>query len=662
MAQGDTKSHRSLSQETKLPLRGRNWLLLGLWILLSAAVLWWLYASWRVLTSPKPLKIWERWLTPIFIALILGEILNFVIPSVLEVWRKGWLKEPKERLCWVLIGALSAMMLIYILVGGIRWLTHQPSGWEVALFFAVLPFSLWAWKQGRVCLIWLIERRMQPQSAASLFPLRLQTPFPLQAVVQIVRQDGDYGNGFIVHHDGWIVTANHVVLGSEKVWVILANRDLLEGRIIARKPEWDCALVKINPPYRLPTVRLGSSRHIKLGNEVVLVGWLPISMQLHSGWLPREGDYLWRPVTEPSVIPLKITEVSNPSGEQNFAVFSVTGSMLVGPGFSGSPIFHPETGKLLGFISWGTERWEHHDCVPVELLRQFLRQQNIRPKGHWLWQMPYIGDEKMKQRQKKRDALWSFYIGVDVIGNPVFPIPKFANLSEKITKTIDELVSLFPEFAAGWALRGWMRLLQRDEGGAEEDAIKSLDIALNWRACALLYAIAMERKDYSKAIDVARQNVSLSALQKNFSPTLRKFYVAELLNLAQALKEAGQTKEAVKVCKEVEQIEMSDRVFLIKGESLEKEGYLEEAREALQMALQMNFWNGRARFALMRVLVAIGGEENLREAIKQGLIAQGMLPQIPKGFFETLAKAYDGLGLTEKSEETRKMEEILFPQ
>lgn len=52
----------------------------------------------------------------------------------------------------------------------------------------------------------------------------------------------------------------------------------------------------------------------------------------------------------------------------------------------------------------------------------------------------------------------------------------------------------------------------------------------------------------------------------------------------------------------------------------------------------------------------------MREAIKQGLIAQGMLPQIPKGFFETLAKAYDGLGLTEKSEETRKMEEILFPQ
>jgi predicted Zn-dependent protease len=92
---------------------------------------------------------------------------------------------------------------------------------------------------------------------------------------------------------------------------------------------------------------------------------------------------------------------------------------------------------------------------------------------------------------------------------------------------------------------------------------------------------------------------------------------------------------------------------------LEAMGRWEEAKKVLQDAIQIDPQNGLARFALMRVLVALGGEENLKEAIRQGIMAQGRMHSIPKGFFETMAKAYEGLGLTEKAKEALEMERIL---
>jgi len=132
--------------------------------------------------------------------------------------------------------------------------------------------------------------------------------------------------------------------------------------------------------------------------------------------------------------------------------------------------------------------------------------------------------------------------------------------------------------------------------------------------------------------------------------------VENLLKLIKVLVDKGELEEALKICKATEDLERSARTLLAKGEVLEAMGRWEEAKKVLMDAIQIDPWNGLARFALMRVLVALGGEENLKEAVRQGIMAQGRLHSIPKGFFETLAKAYEGLRLMEKAKEAREMD------
>jgi hypothetical protein len=126
---------------------------------------------------------------------------------------------------------------------------------------------------------------------------------------------------------------------------------LAEGEVVHRKPEWDMALVKVTFPYHLPTVRLGGNKSLRLGSEVVIVGWSKDRLQLTD--LPREQDFLRCFLKEPNVVPMRVHIILEPIEEKGFAVASATGSQYVGPGFSGSPICHPRTGKVIGIFCWG---------------------------------------------------------------------------------------------------------------------------------------------------------------------------------------------------------------------------------------------------------------------------------------------------------------------
>jgi len=220
----------------------------------------------------------------------------------------------------------------------------------------------------------------------------------------------------------------------------------------------------------------------------------------------------------------------------------------------------------------------------------------------------------------------------------------------EMCQKIEEIVSVIPEFPLSWALRGRWKFLQGDMEGAKKDVCKSLSLAPNMSAYELLYEIAVKESNLSEAVEAARQLVSLSHFRER---------VGSLLKLVKVLKDKGEVEEALNICKEIEELEKSGRTLLTKGEVLEAMGRLEEAKRVLQDAIQIDPQDGLARFALMRVLVALGGEENLKEAVRQGIMAQVRMHSIPKGFFETLAKAYEGLGLTEKAKEACEMEQAL---
>lgn len=80
------------------------------------------------------------------------------------------------------------------------------------------------------------------------------------------------GSGFILRDDGYILTNAHVVAGADEVYVKLSGRRReVRAMVIGVDAATDIALLKIDA-VRLPVVRPGSSRSLKVGDWVAAIG------------------------------------------------------------------------------------------------------------------------------------------------------------------------------------------------------------------------------------------------------------------------------------------------------------------------------------------------------------------------------------------------------
>ena len=80
------------------------------------------------------------------------------------------------------------------------------------------------------------------------------------------------GSGFIIDKAGYIVTNNHVVDGADSIKVILKDETEYNAEVIGGDPVTDIALIKIEAKHDLPSVPLGSSENLKVGEWVAAIG------------------------------------------------------------------------------------------------------------------------------------------------------------------------------------------------------------------------------------------------------------------------------------------------------------------------------------------------------------------------------------------------------
>lgn len=79
------------------------------------------------------------------------------------------------------------------------------------------------------------------------------------------------GSGVIVDKNGYILTNNHVIKGADEIKVRLSDKREFKGRVIGTDPKTDIAVIKIETD-RLPTIKLGDSDKLRVGETVIAVG------------------------------------------------------------------------------------------------------------------------------------------------------------------------------------------------------------------------------------------------------------------------------------------------------------------------------------------------------------------------------------------------------
>jgi len=166
------------------------------------------------------------------------------------------------------------------------------------------------------------------------------------------------GSGFIISHDGYIFTNNHVVEQADKILVKLSDGKEFEARIIGKDAKTDIALIKIKPTVSLPVVEIGDSDKLRVGEWVLAIG-NPFGLEqtVTAGIVSAKG------------------RVIGAGPYDNF----IQTDASINPGNSGGPLFNTE-GKVIGINTAIVAQGQGIGfAIPVSMAKNILP--DLKTKG-----------------------------------------------------------------------------------------------------------------------------------------------------------------------------------------------------------------------------------------------------------------------------------------
>jgi serine protease Do len=93
--------------------------------------------------------------------------------------------------------------------------------------------------------------------------------------VVTIRSNRGWGSGFIIKADGYIITNAHVVAGAPAVVTVMMadGKTEIPADIVGFSAKGlDLALLKINRPGKLPTIALGNTKSMRVGDNIYAIG------------------------------------------------------------------------------------------------------------------------------------------------------------------------------------------------------------------------------------------------------------------------------------------------------------------------------------------------------------------------------------------------------
>jgi len=138
------------------------------------------------------------------------------------------------------------------------------------------------------------------------------------------REAQSLGSGFIFSEDGYILTNNHVVADADEIIVRLPDRSELEAKLVGADPRTDVAVLKVEGKG-LPTVQLGDSSKLKVGEWVLAIG-SPFGFDhtVTAGIVSATG----RSLPNESYVPFIQTDVAINPGNSGGPLFNLKGEVI----------------------------------------------------------------------------------------------------------------------------------------------------------------------------------------------------------------------------------------------------------------------------------------------------------------------------------------------
>ena len=170
------------------------------------------------------------------------------------------------------------------------------------------------------------------------------------------------GSGFIVSKDGYILTNNHVVDGSDQVTVRLLDRREFSAKVVGTDPGTDLAVLKIDADNLTPAP-LGDSDGSRVGEWVLAVG-NPL------------GENLTFTVTS-GIISAKGRSLALPNSSDRSIQDFIQTDAAINPGNSGGPLVSVR-GEVIGVNSAIASQTGFYSgygfAIPINLARHVMDQ------------------------------------------------------------------------------------------------------------------------------------------------------------------------------------------------------------------------------------------------------------------------------------------------
>ena len=193
------------------------------------------------------------------------------------------------------------------------------------------------------------------------------------------------GSGFLIDPNGLIVTNAHVVEDADWVQVQLADGRRFTGTVVGQDARVDLALVRIQGAANLPTLPIGDSNRVRVGEFVLALGHpFGLEQTVSFGIVSRKG------------LPLSVAAPGFDFIQTDAAI---------NPGNSGGPLVNM-AGQVVGVNSMVGRNVPIGFAIPSNLVKLLVPQLATKGKVEWGWlgvSITEVGDDDLG-RLKLRDA------------------------------------------------------------------------------------------------------------------------------------------------------------------------------------------------------------------------------------------------------------------